>query len=160
LRLRPPVGRDTVELAYTTTTTEREDHMTRVFAASVTAILLAVSVAAQAPAPARTPTSRPDPKTGKDAAGTQLPTFDVVTGCVKPGPPPERVVPGAAAMTYVLEGATGSMTGTVKIEGLAPPGTNLATLVNKKIEISGLNMKERPSPTISMRVVKEVAPTC
>ena len=152
--------------------------MTRVLAATIAAAVLGgvVIVAAQAPAQAptqtqaqaqapaapRTPTTRPNPTAGKDAAGVVMPKLQVITGCLQPGAAPDARVVGGNPTSFVVQNAmmAGSSAAptTIKLEGLANPGVNMATLVNRKVEVTGLPLPERG--TFSIRIVKEVAPTC
>lgn len=154
--------------------------MTRVLAATIAATVLGgvVIVAAQAqaptqapvlvqaqaqtPAPARTPTSRPDPKTGRDAAGRVLPKYETFIGCLQLGEAPEATVVGASRTSFVLENAmmAGSSAApkALKLEGFASPGVNLASWVGSKVEINGVMMAEKG--TFSMRTTKQVAPSC
>ena len=91
-----------------------------------------------------------------------MPKHQVLTGCLKQGAAAETRVAGANPTTFFVENAmmAGSSAAptTVKLEGFANPGVDIFKLVNRKVEVSGIPMAERG--TFSMRIIKEVAPTC
>ena len=142
--------------------------MTRVLVATISAAVLScvMIVAAQTQAPAQ----RGAPDVAQLRGSATGPPLQIISGCLKPGPAPGASVPGANTGTFVLENATmegpvgtsgtSSARATYRLEGLASPGTNLADMVNKKVEVKGAVLADRSQPTFSMRIVKKVAETC
>ena len=139
--------------------------MTRVLAATITAAVLGGVMIVAAPAQRGAA-----PDVAKLLGSATGPPLQIISGCLKPGPAPASAVAGANTGTFVVENATmagpvgtsgtSSAGTTYKLEGLASPGTNLASMVNKKVEVKGVVLTDRSQPTFSMRIVTKVAETC